>query len=210
MSSGHALAYRQAVAPEGMLGRIGASDGIIGYGGIPLGAVLGGLAGETFGVRIDLVACSVRLLSAAASALISPLRGVRERAASLAVRGGARFYAAGRDATFPMPDGPWPATGAVLAAVEVASGRQALAIGKPAAYMFEIARAIAGRELRLAVVGDRLDSDIEGGKRAGLFTILVLTGSTRVEALADAAVTPDLVVADLLALLGPERTEAEP
>jgi MFS family permease len=78
MSSVHALAYRQAVAPQGMLGRISASYRIIGYGGIPLGAVLGGLAGETFGVRTGLVVGSIGLLAAAALVLTSPLRDVRE------------------------------------------------------------------------------------------------------------------------------------
>lgn len=78
MSSVHALAYRQAVAPHGMLGRISASYRIIGYGGIPLGAVLGGLAGETFGVRTGLVVGSIGLLAAAAFVLVSPLRDVRQ------------------------------------------------------------------------------------------------------------------------------------
>lgn len=78
MSSVHALAYRQAVAPPAMLGRISASYRIIGYGGIPLGAVLGGLAGEAFGARTGLVVGSVGLLAAAAFVLISPLRDVRE------------------------------------------------------------------------------------------------------------------------------------
>ena len=47
------------------------------------------------------------------------------RIASQAVRRGATLYGAGRDATFPMPDGPWPATGAILAAVEAAAGMRA-------------------------------------------------------------------------------------
>lgn len=126
---------------------------------------------------------------------------VELRLATQAVLNGAKLYAAGRDATFPMPDGPWPATGAILAAVEFATGRTGLAVGKPERYIFDIARALMGDNVRLAVVGDRVDSDIEGGRQAGLFTILVLSGSTKVAPTSPEA-QPDLVVADLRALLG--------
>ena len=53
------------------------------------------------------------------------------RNAALAVRRGADFLATARDPTYPQPDGLWPGTGAILAAVEVASGREAAIIGKP-------------------------------------------------------------------------------
>ena len=99
------------------------------------------------------------------------------RIGAQAVRRGARLYAAGRDATFPMPDGPWPATGAILAAVETAAGIRATSVGKPEPYIFESARALLVGCRRVAVVGDHLDSDIAGGNRAGLLTILVLTGT---------------------------------
>jgi glycerol-1-phosphatase len=62
------------------------------------------------------------------------------RIASQAVIHGAAFYGAGRDGSFPMPDGPWPATGAILAAVETASGRRAHVIGKPEPEMFRVAQ----------------------------------------------------------------------
>lgn len=123
------------------------------------------------------------------------------RIAAQAVRRGASFYAAGRDATFPMPDGPWPATGAILAAVETAAGTRAVAAGKPETYIFEVARALLVGSRRVAIVGDRLDADIAGGKRAGLMTILVLTGTTSREDLAAAEVEPDLVVENLAALV---------
>ena len=53
------------------------------------------------------------------------------RTASLALRRGADFLATSRDPTYPMPDGLWPGTGALLAAVETASGREAAIVGKP-------------------------------------------------------------------------------
>ena len=123
------------------------------------------------------------------------------RIATQAVRGGARLYAAGRDATFPMPDGPWPATGAIVAAVETASGVRATAVGKPEPYIFEIARSLLRECRRVAIVGDNIESDIAGGKRAGLTTILVLTGTTTSDELQSAGIEPDLVLPDLASLL---------
>jgi glycerol-1-phosphatase len=121
--------------------------------------------------------------------------------ASQAIRRGATFYAAGRDATFPMPDGPWPATGAVLAAVETAAGRAATIVGKPEPFIFEIARSILAGCRRVAVVGDRLDADIAGGRRAGLTTILVLTGSSSRDDLATVDLQPDVMLPDLASLV---------
>ena len=77
-----------------------------------------------------------------------------------------------------MPGGAWPGTGAILAAVETASERRARIGGKPEAHLFEMARSLLGGAPRVAMVGDRLASDIEGGRRAGLATILVLSGAT--------------------------------
>jgi glycerol 3-phosphatase-2 len=94
-----------------------------------------------------------------------------------------------------MPDGPWPAVGAILAAVETASGTTAIAVGKPEPAMFEAARVIVGPVDRIAMVGDNPASDIEGGRRAGLSTILVdPSGVSRAEP------RPDFVVGDLRGL----------
>jgi HAD superfamily hydrolase (TIGR01450 family) len=128
--------------------------------------------------------------------------GYREvRLAAQAVRNGAAFFATGRDATFPMPDGPWPATGAMLAAVEVASGKRAVVAGKPEPLMFEMAcRGFADRR-KIVVVGDTLESDIAGGKKAGLVTTLVLSGSAKPEDLVGSPVKPDYVLPSLAALV---------
>jgi HAD superfamily hydrolase (TIGR01450 family) len=123
------------------------------------------------------------------------------RIATQAVRRGARLYAAGRDATFPMPDGPWPGTGAVIASVEVAGGKTAITVGKPERFIFDIARSLLVGRRRVAIVGDNLAADIIGGKRAGLTTILVLTGTTRRDELGDAEVSADIVLPDLAALI---------
>jgi glycerol 3-phosphatase-2 len=130
------------------------------------------------------------------------------RIASQALRRGARLYAAGRDASFPMPDGPWPATGAILAAVETAAGVSATVVGKPEPYIFKIARSLLAGCHRVAIIGDNLDADIAGGKRAKLATILVLSGTASHDDVRAAAVEPDLVVDDLAALLDPKLLAA--
>jgi|SRR5689334_5335537 len=122
-------------------------------------------------------------------------------AATRALQRGAALFATSRDPTLPMPGGAWPGTGATLAAVETASGKRAEIGGKPEPHLFEEARALIGDAERVAMVGDRIASDVVGGRRAGLTTILVLSGaSTRAEA--DAAEpAPDVVLDDLAGLL---------
>jgi HAD superfamily hydrolase (TIGR01450 family) len=136
------------------------------------------------------------------------------RTAKWALDAGAALIGTSRDPTMPMPGGEWPGTGAILAAVETASGRVAEIAGKPERHLFEIALAALDlrgsksthdvekepRKPRVAMVGDRLSSDIEGGRRAGLATILVRSGTDSEDA-ADAKIHPDHVVDDLAALL---------
>jgi HAD superfamily hydrolase (TIGR01450 family) len=120
--------------------------------------------------------------------------------AAQAVLRGAELIGATRDPSFPMPDGPWPGPGAVLAAIETASGRRALTtIGKPEPPMYEAARDRLGPG-RVLAVGDRLDVDVAGARRAGMDSALVLTGSTT-RAEAEAADPPPTRVADSLAAL---------
>lgn len=113
---------------------------------------------------------------------------------------GAALIATSRDPTLPMPGGEWPGTGSILAAVETAAGREAEIAGKPERHLFELALGVLGPPPRVAMVGDRLSSDIAGGQRAGLTTVLVLSG-TGSEDPATADPRPDHVVADLAALL---------
>ena len=121
------------------------------------------------------------------------------RNASLAARRGADLLATARDPTYPQPDGPWPGTGAILAAVECASGRTATIIGKPEPQLFLTALDRLG-EGRTLVVGDRLDTDVEAAARTQLDAALVLTGGTRREEL-DGAASKPIAVADNLAQL---------
>ncbi len=121
--------------------------------------------------------------------------------ATLALEGGASLFATSRDPTLPMPGGAWPGTGSILAAVETASGKDAEIGGKPERHLFDLARGRLGEADRVAMVGDRLASDIEGGRRAGLETVFVLSGADTEEQAEAEDVPPDHVVDDLAALL---------
>jgi len=114
---------------------------------------------------------------------------------------GAALFATSHDPTMPFPGGEVPGTGAILAAVETASGKRAEIAGKPERHLFEIAREALGGVERVAMIGDRISSDIEGGRRAGLETVLVLSGTTSREAAAAADPAPDFVVESLSGLL---------
>lgn len=123
------------------------------------------------------------------------------RIATQALLAGAHFVAAGRDRTFPMPDGMWPATGALVAALEYATGTVALTVGKPQPEIFATAldRLGPGRAL---VVGDRLDADLAGAHAAGLDAAIVLSGATtRAEATAATDPAPVAIAEDLAALI---------
>jgi glycerol 3-phosphatase-2 len=105
------------------------------------------------------------------------------RYAALAVRRGADFLATGRDPTYPQPDGPWPGTGAILSAIEVASGRRAEIVGKPEPQLMLTALDRLGGERRTLVVGDRVDSDLAAAAAAQLDAALVLSGGADRQAL---------------------------
>jgi HAD superfamily hydrolase (TIGR01450 family) len=121
--------------------------------------------------------------------------------ATLALQNGATLFATSRDPTVPMPGGAWPGTGSVLAAIETASGATAEIGGKPEPHLFELARGRIPGAARVAMVGDRIASDIEGGRRAGLGTVLVLSGATSREEAEAARPGPDQLNDDLAGLL---------
>lgn len=122
------------------------------------------------------------------------------QAATRAVGAGAALFATGRDPFVPTADGREPATGAILAAVETATGSTATIIGKPEPHMFAVARGLLADCERVAVVGDNLATDIAGARRAGLASILVLSGATVAGDLERAQVQPDMVLPTLAAL----------
>ncbi len=118
------------------------------------------------------------------------------------IRQGALFIATNPDKTFPAPDGLVPGAGSLVAALETASETSPIIIGKPFPTLFEILLDRLGVTTQeTLVVGDRFDTDIVGGQRAGCRTALVLTGvTTRAEAL-KVSPAPDLITESLTTLL---------
>ncbi|WP_029432573.1 HAD-IIA family hydrolase [Blastococcus sp. URHD0036] len=122
--------------------------------------------------------------------------------AVVAVRAGARHVATNTDATIPSPRGPLPGNGAMVGVVTGVTGQAPLVTGKPDPAMHaECVRRTAARSP--LVVGDRLDTDIEGARRAGAASLLVLTGVTVPATLLTAGPDrrPDLLAPDCGGLL---------
>ena len=118
---------------------------------------------------------------------------------------GARFIATNPDATGPTPDGPLPATGSVAALISRATGVEPYFVGKPNPLMMRSAlNRIDAHSETTAMIGDRMGTDIISGLEAGLQTVLVLTGSTRMEQVDRFPYRPTMVVdsiADVIPLI---------
>jgi NagD protein len=111
---------------------------------------------------------------------------------------GAKLIATNLDPNCPTQNGTRPGCGAIVAFLEAATGAKAFSVGKPSPVMMRAAR----KELGLAtsetiMIGDTLETDIQGGVSMGYHTVLVLSGGTRAEDVARHAFAPDLVVGSL-------------
>lgn len=123
------------------------------------------------------------------------------RDASRLIRAGARFVGTNPDLTYPTEDGLAPGAGTVLAALAAASGVEPRVVGKPNRPLFDAALALLGLPAPATLmVGDRLDTDILGGHRAGLRTALVTTGVDAAAAVTEPGSVPDGVFAGLAEL----------
>jgi 4-nitrophenyl phosphatase len=114
------------------------------------------------------------------------------------IRAGATFIGTNPDRTFPSERGIMPGAGSLLAFLEAATDVRPTVIGKPEAAMLEQALARMGAPpATAAILGDRLETDILAGQRAGMRTILVLSGVTDRALLAVSEIQPDLVFKDV-------------
>ncbi len=125
--------------------------------------------------------------------------------AQKAILAGARFVATNQDPTLPIEGGAvLPGAGCMVAAVRAATSVNPLVIGKPETYsVVKILESTHTSPERAVVVGDRLDTDVIAGNRAGTQTVLVLTGvTTRQEAeAATGDLRPDMIVETLAELM---------
>jgi glycerol-1-phosphatase len=151
--------------------------------------------------------CGLRPVTAAADDPIAVVQGygadvgwTNLAEACVAIRAGAGWVATNADRTLPSPRGPLPGNGSLVAALATALDRQPdTIVGKPDPGLFRRAVVATGSR-RPLVVGDRLDTDIEGARRAGMDSLLVLTGVNQAADVlaAPAYRRPTFVAADLL------------
>ncbi|ATG55079.1 haloacid dehalogenase [Brachybacterium ginsengisoli] len=121
-----------------------------------------------------------------------------------AIRHGALWMATNVDATLPTERGLAPGNGSMVAALRHATGVEPAVAGKPEPGMFEVAaREHSAR--RPLIIGDRLDTDIEGAVRAGMDSLLVLTGVDDTEAAlrAEPVRRPTYILPDLAEIAAP-------
>lgn len=125
--------------------------------------------------------------------------------ASYAVRAGARWYASNADLTFPSGRGLAPGNGSLIQMVANATGQRPFVAGKPGTPLFDEARRRLGCS-RPLMVGDRLDTDIDGAIAAGIPVLGVLSGVEDIAAYARAprGRRPTYVAANISGILSPQ------
>ena len=125
----------------------------------------------------------------------------RLREAALAIRRGAPFYATNTDSTLPTEAGLVPGAGAIVGFLEIATDVHPVVFGKPSPDVFWHAlRALGTEATATAIIGDRTDTDILGGQRAGVRTIAVLSGAGTADDFAAMQPPPDWVFPGLAEL----------
>ena len=120
-----------------------------------------------------------------------------------AIKRGAHFVATNPDRTCPVEGGEIPDCAAMIGAIEGATGKRVETIvGKPFDIMLEVtAEALGLKPENCLLVGDRLETDIVMGKKAGMTTALVLTGVTTPETLLHSGIKPDFVWASVAEMI---------
>ncbi|MCE5311451.1 MAG: HAD-IIA family hydrolase [Acidobacteriales bacterium] len=129
-----------------------------------------------------------------------------ERAHRL-IANGANLLSTNSDTWCPTDSGPRPGCGAIVALLESATGRKAYHVGKPNPFMMRAARKrINLRTDEVIMIGDTMDTDIRGATDLGFRSILVLTGSTTIEALKDYPFAPTYVARSIADVAGARQT----
>jgi phosphoglycolate/pyridoxal phosphate phosphatase family enzyme len=98
--------------------------------------------------------------------------------AQRALLGGARFVASNKDRAYPVEGRLLPGAGSIVKALEVASGREAICIGKPEPFLFQEAIRRANAPGTVVVVGDAPEYDIVAAHKVGAVGVLITTGLT--------------------------------
>jgi 4-nitrophenyl phosphatase len=118
--------------------------------------------------------------------------------ATLNINAGAQFFATNSDTTLPTELGEVMGNGGVLAALEAVTGVKPISIGKPAPILYQQALALLGtNRTNTVAIGDRLNTDILGAVNAGMRSIMVLTGVSKEQDIAELDYEPTWVMADI-------------
>lgn len=138
-----------------------------------------GDAGEVWKANGRNAAAAIGSVDTVVVGLDTDFSYARLACATEAVRSGARFIATNRDPAYPFEKGLMPGAGSLVAAVEAASGRSAISIGKPGPLLLEVAAHAVGRDVTEAVmIGDSLTTDVAAAHAVGARSVLMLTGIT--------------------------------
>ena len=179
---------------------------------LPVGAPVLVIGGP--GLRAPLQDAGLRCVDSLDDAPVAVVQGYhvdlgwRDLAeASYAVGAGLPWYASNTDLTIPTPRGVAPGNGALVQAVATATGRRPVVAGKPERPLFDVTLERLGAD-RPLMVGDRLDTDIDGAINAGVASLAVLTGVSRLADIftADAGHRPSFVSRDLRGLGHPHES----
>jgi HAD superfamily hydrolase (TIGR01450 family) len=124
------------------------------------------------------------------------------RNATVQIYKGALFVGTNPDRTFPTPEGLVPGAGSILAAIQAATYVEPTIAGKPSPLLYSIAmERLQTSPQETIAVGDRFDTDIAGGQRAGMRTALLLSGVESSDNSAAWVPEPDIIAGDLADLL---------
>jgi phosphoglycolate/pyridoxal phosphate phosphatase family enzyme len=120
-----------------------------------------------------------------------------------AIRAGARFFATNADRFCPVPGGGQPDAAAIIAAIEACTNVKCeVVVGKPSSYMTSaILHLLQMPPERCIITGDRLETDVQMGLKAGMTTALTLTGATTWQDAQASPVKPHFMLNDLSELL---------
>ncbi len=111
------------------------------------------------------------------------------------INAGARLVATNTDLTAPSDTGIIPACRALVAPIELATGRHAYYVGKPNPLMMRTGlRLLNVHSAEAAMIGDRMDTDIVAGMESGLMTVLVLSGVSSMETLHEFSYRPHVIL----------------
>jgi HAD superfamily hydrolase (TIGR01450 family) len=117
------------------------------------------------------------------------------------LRAGAGLVGSYGGSVYMSARGPALSAGPIVKALEFASGKRAVLIGKPSPRMFQLALRLANEKpSRAVMVGDQIETDLIGARRAGVHTVLVLTGVENRVGLARSKIKPDAIIEDVDAL----------